>query len=210
MSGPRLLIVGFGPFPRVPRNPSGLLAKRIARLPRLRRVLGGSPRCLVMRTAYAAIPAELEPALAEEPAAVLMIGVSMRARRIRVEGRAQNRASRLFPDAGGRAARNLALDPDGPPERRSREAARALVTLRRCGLDAAASRDAGRYLCNASYYRVLAGSRPTLFLHIPPLPRLDRPRRDAGQRSRRPRIDVWADAFAQVALGLTLSSRLDS
>ena len=198
---PRLLIVGFGPFPRVPHNPSGVLARRIAALPRLRRVLGGSPRCLVMRTAYAAIPAELEPALAENPDAVLMIGVATRAKRVRVEFRARNRASRLFPDVGGRAAGRLMLDPGGPADRRSAAAARALVTLWRCGLDATASRDAGRYLCNASYYRALADQRPTIFLHIPPFPRLDRQRRNGGARKRRP-VEVWADAFARVALGL--------
>lgn len=207
---PRLLIVGFGPFPRVPRNPSGVLAKRIAALPRLRFVLGGSPRLLVMRTAYAALSAELEPALAERPDAVLMIGLATRAKRMRVEFRARNRASRLFPDAGGRAAPRLALDPDGPAERRSPAAARALVSLRRCGLDAAASQEAGRYLCNAAYYRALAEGRPTLFLHIPPFPRSDRPRKAGGRRPRpieKP-VKTWAEAFARVAIGLTASARL--
>ena len=199
-------MVGFGPFPRVPANPSGMLAKRIAALPRLRRVLGEAPRCLVMRTAYAAIPSQLEPALAQGPDAVLMIGVATRAQRVRIEFRASNRASRLFPDASGRAARRLALDPQGPPERRSRAAAGALVTLRRSGFDAVASRDAGRYLCNAAYYRALADGHPTVFLHIP-LPRPGRRRRDAEPIRKKP-AEALAKAFAQVALGLVLAARI--
>ena len=171
---PRLLVVGFGPFPRVPVNPSGVLAARLAASPRLRRVLGGPPRLLVMRTAYAAIGAELEPALAGKPDAVLMIGVAMRARRIRVELRARNRASRLFPDASGSTARRPTLEPAGPAERRNPAARQVLACLR--GVGAVVSRDAGRYLCNASYYRVLAEDCPAIFLHIPPLPDATRPR----------------------------------
>ncbi|MER2268709.1 pyroglutamyl-peptidase I family protein [Methylobacterium oxalidis] len=167
MTGP-LLVTGFGPFPGMPRNPSATLARRLGTLPALRLGPGGPPRVLVLRTAYGAIPAALEPALADGPGAVLMFGVSARARRLRVEIRARNRASRLFPDEAGARAGRLALDPAGPAERRSPAAAAALAVLRRHGVPAAASRDAGRYLCNASYYRALAEPCPVLFIHIPP------------------------------------------
>ncbi|WP_336487322.1 peptidase C15 [Methylobacterium nigriterrae] len=172
-----LLITGFGPFPGMPENPSARLARRLAALPRLGLALGRPPRRLVLRTAYAAIPGALAPALAEAPGAVLMFGVAGRARRMRVETRGTNRASRLFPDASGTISARLAVDPNGPPERRSPAAALALAALRRYGIPAARSRDAGRYLCNASYYRALAEPCPVLFVHIPPEPRTRRPRR---------------------------------
>ncbi|MGU3536744.1 pyroglutamyl-peptidase I family protein [Methylobacterium sp. A54F] len=171
----RLLITGFGPFPGMPRNPSAALARRVAAEPVLR--LHGAPRVVILRTAYAAIPDALEPALAVRPAAVLMFGVAARAKRLRVEVRAANRASRLFPDASGATARRLALDPGGPPARRCAAGPQALAILRRHGLAAAISREAGRYLCNASYYRALAEPCPVLFVHTPPVPATRRPRR---------------------------------
>ena len=140
----RLLVTGFGPFPGMPRNHSEELARRIAENPRLRRVLGAPPELLILRTAYCAIADQLEPRLAEKPDAVLMIGVARRARHIRVELRARNRASALYPDASGRTHR-LTLEPLGPPERRSAAAARVLVALRSRGTEVRASRDAGRY-----------------------------------------------------------------
>ena len=203
MSRPFILITGFGPFPRLPVNPSGALAERVAASPRLR---GFRVRALVLRTAYAAIEAELAPALAERPDAVLMIGVARRATRVRVEGRALNRASRLAPDAAGRTAGRIVLDPAGPSIRRSAAAVPALVALRARGVPATASLDAGRYLCNAGYYRTLGEDCPALFLHIPMPPLTRRPRKP-GPRQRGRLADLWADGFAEVARTLTIRAR---
>ncbi|GEP10968.1 peptidase C15 [Methylobacterium gnaphalii] len=206
MNTQKLLIVGFGAFPKVPINPSGLLARRIANAARLKLLLGARPDCRVLRTTYAAVGTELEPALAGAPDAVLMIGVAMRARRIRVESRARNRAHLLFPDADGRLPPHLFLHRTGPTQRTSRHARAALAALRRRGLDAGLSHDAGAYLCNASYYRALAESRPTLFLHIPGLRDAGRPTKHRMSRRNRP-LDVWAQAFTDVALMLLVQAR---
>lgn len=203
MSG--LLITGFGPFPTVPDNPSARLARRLAASPRLRRLLGHAPDCLVLETRYDALDTQLAPALARGPSAVLMIGVAARRSRVCVEARAVNRVSRLFPDASGAVGRFLAFEPDGPAQRRSPAAAQVRIALRRAGLDAAASRDAGRYLCNASYYRVLATGRPAAFLHIPMPPRTRRPM--AGRWRRRPAQDLWAEALIEAARVLALRGR---
>ncbi len=94
---------------------------------------------------------------------MLMLGVAGRSRGIRVEVRAANRGSRLYPDASGRVSSRLALDPDGPAARGAGSVAReAAILLRRRGLPVRLSRDAGRYLCNASYYRALAAPVPVL------------------------------------------------
>ncbi|WP_375464439.1 peptidase C15 [uncultured Methylobacterium sp.] len=200
-----LLITGFGPFPGMPRNPSAALARRLGTSVRLRLVLGGGLRVQVLETTYAAIDAQLAPALAEGPGAVLMLGVASRAARMRVEARAANRASRLYPDAAGRLASRLALDPDGPAQRRSRVAVQALAILRRHGLAVRPSRDAGRYLCNASYFRALAQACPVLFVHIPPRSRTARPR--SRTRPWRGRRDPAAQAAALAEVALLLVAR---
>ncbi|AWN36163.1 peptidase C15 [Methylobacterium radiodurans] len=195
-----ILVTAFGPFPGMPANPSAALAGAVGQ--RLRREPGGPARVLVLRTAYSAIPGALLPALAERPAAVLMLGVASRARRIRVEIRARNRASRLYPDSSGRAASRLVLDPEGPAARSGTAAAQALAALRRRGIDARLSNDAGRYLCNASYFAALGTGLPVLFVHIPPVPRTRRPRRPG--RSSPPR---QAAALAEIARLLARGSR---
>src|SRR4051812_10392618 len=118
---PRLLVTGFGPFPRMPRNPSAAVARRVAASPHWR-VLGVEAEALVLPTAYAALDGALDPALkAGRFDAVLMVGVASRAKRIRVERRAVNRASILFPDAAGRTPSRLSA-PQEPPHRTTRAA----------------------------------------------------------------------------------------
>lgn len=164
----RLLVTGFGPFPRMPRNPSAALALAVAASPRWRS-RGVAAECRVLATAYGALATELDPALATRPDAVLMIGVAGRADRVRIERRGTSRRSTLFPDAAGRvAAKPGASGPKDPPVRLTKvNAVAALRLLRAKAVPARLSRDAGRYLCNASYHRALALPCPVLFVHIP-------------------------------------------
>ena len=177
---PRLLVTGFGRFPGISVNPSAEIARRVAASPRWRR-LGIEAEALVMPTAYAAIDAVLAPALAGGFDAVLMIGVAGRARHVRVERRAANRASLLSPDVERRRRTAPALAP-GASHRISRAGATAaLARLRRAGIPCRLSQDAGRYLCNASYFAALAAPMPVLFLHIPAAAAASSPaRREAG------------------------------
>lgn len=204
---PRLLVVGFGPFPRVPRNPSGLAARRVATSPRWR-ALGIEADALVLPTTYAALDTLLDPVLqARNFDALLMIGVSTRAKTIRVERRAVNRTGILFSDAAG--CRPAALTTAKTPAVRAARMASApvLTILRRRGLACAASQDCGRYLCNASYFRALAAPAPVLFIHIP------RPRgmRALNQgRSRLSWLDRLGAGLADVAGDLLRQSRVNA
>ena len=185
---PRLLVTGFGPFPGMSRNPSAEIARRVAAAPRWRR-LGVAAEALILPTTYAALADVLEPALAAAPDAVLMIGVAGRSRAVRIERQARNRASLLLPDAAGRRPQRLTLA-DGPAARRlGTSPARLSALLRRHGVACRVSHDAGRYLCNAAYFRALAGPIPVLFVHIPKPP----PRR---RRAHAPRRLSWTDALA--------------
>jgi pyroglutamyl-peptidase len=195
-------VTGFGPFPGMARNPSAELARRVAASPRWRR-LGIDAQSLILPTTYAALNQVLEPALRRAPPhAVLMIGVAGRTRHIRIEGRAVNRAS-LMPDAAGQRPDSPTLA-KGPASRRLRLSPVPLrALLRRHGIPCRISQDAGRYLCNALYYRALAGPRPVLFIHIPKLPTATHKRQNASV----PRRLSWGDALAAAlvdAAALTL------
>lgn len=198
---PRLLVTGFGPFPSMPRNPSAALARRVAASPRWR-LADVAVESRVLTTAYAALGTELDPALERHPDAVLMIGVAGRSRRIRVERRATARRSTLFPDVAGEMASVAA---SSAPRLTRANTAAALRAIARRGRPVRLSRDAGRYLCNASYFRALARPVPVLFVHIPK----PDPARPAGRRVRRlgPE-EALAAALVEIALGMLRERRV--
>jgi pyroglutamyl-peptidase len=199
----RLLVTGFGPFPGMPRNPSAALARQVAASPRWR-ILGVQVECRILTTAYTALATELDPTLAEAPDAVLLVGVAGRSKRIRVERRATNRRSTLYPDVTGETA--AALASGRTAERSSRIApVKPLRALRAQKLPSRISRDAGRYLCNASYYRALALPRPVLFIHIPKPPPSRRIRR--GLRHRLTYQERLGAALTEIGIQLIRQSR---
>ena len=166
-----VLITGFGPFPGAPVNPTEALVAGLARRATAR---GIAVRAEVLATEYAAAEVALPALLAEaDPDVVLHFGLSARARTLRIERRARNRAAIARPDASG-AMPNLAIIEPGGPANRSvtLPVARALAALARVGLAAAPSLDAGDYLCNYVLYRSLAASagrrRVVGFVHVPP------------------------------------------
>ena len=145
----------------------------------------------MLPTTYAAITG-LTPAIEESrPDAILMIGVAGRSRAIRVEAFGRNRTSTLFPDAA-RFRPASPLLAAGPASRRTgmRPAAQ-VATLRRHGLKARVSRDAGRYLCNAAYFTALEKPLPVLFVHIP------KPGRALVRRPGAKRRASWQERLAE-------------
>src|SRR5260370_24839098 len=96
----RVRVTGFGPFPGAPFNPTRPL---VARLLRLRRPalcdveLSGH----VFPVTYTAVDRELPDLLASRrPHGLLMFGLASRTRYMRVETRARNAVTTLWPDAG--------------------------------------------------------------------------------------------------------------
>ena len=169
----RILVCAFGPFPGVPVNPSQQLAADLLRL--RRPALHGMEIALdILPTRWDAL-AQLDARLdAFDPDAVLLFGVAARRRRVSIEMLAAN-AARAAPDAARRHSPGHRLVVGGPPLLRSHVPAGPLAhALRRAGIAAVPSRDAGRYLCNASYFHALAWAtrqrgrpRPVLFVHLP-------------------------------------------
>ncbi|HXF53453.1 MAG TPA: pyroglutamyl-peptidase I [Hyphomicrobiaceae bacterium] len=169
---PTLLITGFGPFPGYPSNASGLLAHAVA--DRAARCLPGCRvRAATLPTEWIAGPMRLAQLDAElRPALAIHFGISRRARGFVIECRARNIAARAA-DAIGALPPGGRIVPDGPETLSSTlPAGRILARLRRLGVPAALSQDAGSYLCNAILYHSLAAAREDAsrrgFVHVPP------------------------------------------
>jgi pyroglutamyl-peptidase len=172
-----VLITGFGPFPGAPFNPTEPLAQELAR--RRRPAFANVRRVShVFRVSYEAVDRDL-PALleSERPDALIMFGLAMRTRHVRIETRARNALTRSVPDVGGHLPLSGTIRAGGPAALPLRAPAqRLLMAARSTGLPAALSRDAGHYLCNYLCWRAAEAARDgaprvTSFIHVPPIHR---------------------------------------
>ncbi len=164
----RILITGFGPFPGAPFNPTQPLVARLLRLhrPALDDVeLSGH----IFPVTYKAVDYELAQLLAKHrPQALLMFGLATRTPYVRIETRARNAVTMLWPDADHAGADALMFGP---------HTAKLLRAAVGTGVDARGSRDAGSYLCNYLSWRAIEavktddGPRLLAFVHVPPLKR---------------------------------------
>ena len=94
-----VLITGFGPFPGAPFNPTPPLVARLLRLrrPALDEVELSSH---IFPVTYQAVDRELPKLLAKQrPHALLMFGLASRTHYLRIETRARNAVTTLWPDA---------------------------------------------------------------------------------------------------------------
>jgi pyroglutamyl-peptidase len=174
----RVLVTGFGPFPGAPFNPTAHL---VARLLRLRRPALAEVDLIghIFRVSYGAVDRDLPALLSRHaPQALLMFGLAQRTPFLRIETRARNVVTGLWPDADHATAAVRAIArheassrPFGPHTAQLLQAARA------SGIWAKPSQDAGRYLCNYLSWKALAaaerGTGPALvaFVHVPLVPR---------------------------------------
>lgn len=203
----RVLLIGFGPFPGAPHNPSGALAQQLAR--RRRPALSGlNRRAHVLATTYAAVDRDLPRLLADKPDIVLVFGLAARRRHVCIETRARNSLS-AFPDAGGLRPSQQRIARGGPDALVGRAPFhRLLGALLTGGVPARLSRDAGRYLCNYIYWRALAHAadgRPLVqFVHIPAVAR--RPHARGGAR-RAPSLAQLVGAAERLLIALAAASK---
>jgi pyroglutamyl-peptidase len=172
----RVLVTGFGRFPEAASNPTEDLVAALKAMPRAAHssILIEAHVLPVRWGATGATLRDLIESMA--PEAILMFGLASRARVLRVETRALNRASEIHPDADGQRHPGPWLEAHGPAELRSRADMAALIAaIRATGVAARLSRDAGSYLCNAALWAALAAAAPEVpvgFIHVPPRSRL--------------------------------------
>lgn len=200
-----ILITGFGRFPGAPFNPSGPLARAVAG--RRRPAFADVKRVVhIFQTSYAAVDRDLPKLIAQhKPDLILMFGVAGRTPQVRIETRARNTKSILFPDVTGFRPNAREIAPGKGAARGRAPFARLLAASRATGVGSRLSRDAGRYLCNYAYWRGLeaasrSGTPLALFIHIPWVPIV---RRRPG---RKPHMSHAALARAGEAILLALLS----
>jgi pyroglutamyl-peptidase len=101
-----------------------------------------------------------------------MFGLAARTRFVRIETLARN-AIVALPDAGATVPASRIINAKGPQTRRVRApVSRLLHAASACAIPAGLSRDAGRYVCNYSYWRALEHAGPqaprlVVFVHVP-------------------------------------------
>lgn len=163
-----LLVCGFGPFPAAPDNPAGLVVERL-------RAQGWAPpeydlAYAVVPTEWAAAPdAALAAMEASGAAGLLLVGVSIKATGFQLELVARNHVDVTRADASGACRADPLVAADGPEARPVTGPAEAILeALRGHKLPAGVSTDAGAYLCNYTFYRLLGQvTQPIAFLHVP-------------------------------------------
>jgi pyroglutamyl-peptidase len=185
----RILITGFGPFPGAPYNPTQPL---VARLLRLRRPAFSDVELSghIIPVTYRAVDRELPQMLAKHrPKALLMFGLASRTPFVRIETRARNAVTTLWPDADHTRVRKGSIAGDADAMTFGPHTAKLLRAASGTGIDVRASRDAGSYLCNYLSWRAIeatcgdGGPRLAAFVHVPPLARdAARQRKGAAHR----------------------------
>jgi pyroglutamyl-peptidase len=202
-----ILLTGFGPFPGAPFNPTEVLAQELARW---RHPAFANVRRLahVFTVSYDAIDRDLPVLLeGERPDALIMFGLAVRTRYVRIETRARNALTRMLPDVEGHLPLTGTILAGGPPALPLRTPAqRLLVAARSTGLPVEISHDAGHYLCNYLCWRAAEAARKgmpriTSFIHVPSVRRA--PPHPPGGLS----LDDLADAGAAIMRAVITSTR---
>ena len=208
----RILVTGFGPFPGAPFNPTQPLVRRLLRLrrPALSDVeLTGH----IFPVTYKAVDRELPQLLTKHrPQALLMFGLANRTPYVRIETRARNAVTTLWPDADHARVRKGSIAGGADARMFGPHTAKLLRAADRTGVDARASRDAGSYLCNYLSWRAIeatrsdTGPRLAAFVHVPPLKRDDATQRKGV--AHRVTLEQLVDAGEAMLLEMARLTRL--
>lgn len=167
-----ILATGFSVFPGAPENPTAWAMGELERT-------GWQPAGarLVTRT----LPVQFDiwersyrPLLAEtKPDAVVAFGLSAKAKGITLESTARNRVATDRPDFTGACSWGDCVSAGGPAVRPTRLPLGDIsVALRKADVAVARSDDAGDYMCNLLFYRLIeyaeaGGPQIAGFVHVP-------------------------------------------
>ena len=193
----RILVTGFEPFPGAPFNPTQPL---VARLMQLRRPSLADVELTghIFQVTYGAVDRQLPELLGQhEPQALLMFGLAARTSWIRIETRARNAVTMLWPDADHAQVRKGSIAGDSDALLFGPHTAKLLRAALATGVDARISRNAGSYLCNYLSWRAIEavnsgqGPRLAAFIHVP---LLVREAASSPRATSRPTLEELVDA----------------
>lgn len=172
MTTPLILATGFSVFPGAPENPTSWAMAELERE-------GWRPEGahLVTRTLpvrFDMWERELRPLLAAaKPNAVIAFGLSAKTTGITLESTARNRVALERPDISGACATAACVADDGDDALPSRLPLREMAErLKAADIPIVWSDDAGDYLCNLLFYRLVehagaGGPAVAGFVHVP-------------------------------------------
>jgi pyroglutamyl-peptidase len=207
----RVLITGFGPFPGAPYNPTMPLVKRLTQL---RRPAFGDVELIghIFHVTYGTVDRELPELIAQHrPQALLMFGLADRTAHVRIETRARNAVTTLFPDADRNRARKGSIADGADAMVFGPHTAKLLRAADGTGIDARPSRDAGSYLCNYLSWRAIEatgsdnGPRLAAFVHVPLIARNGTPQRKGA--THRVTLEALIDAGEAMLLEIVKLTR---
>lgn len=174
----RILVTGFRSFPGAPYNPTEKLVERLLRL--RRPALEDIERIgHIFPVTYSAVDQELPALIAtHRPDALLMFGLAARTPHVRIETRARNTVTQIWPDADHTQVRARTIASTTESTRRfGPHTMRLLRVAQDAGVVTKSSLSAGYYLCNYLSWRAIEavhepnGPRLAAFIHIPLVPR---------------------------------------
>lgn len=172
MTTPLILATGFSVFPGAPENPTSWAMAELERE-------GWQPEGARLTTRTLPVrfdlwERELRPLLAAtKPDAVVAFGLSAKTTGITLESTARNRVAKERPDISGACAASVYVADDGAEVLPTRLPLRDISEcLRAADVPIVRSDDAGDYLCNLLFYRLIehaAAGGPAVagFLHVP-------------------------------------------
>jgi pyroglutamyl-peptidase len=168
-----ILVTGFGPFPGVEVNPTQILAERLTQ----EQFQGLSVVSRVLDVSFERAAKQLLETLCNGwPRFIVHFGVATGSDRIQVESQGVNCKSSDIPDVDDQQFESDAVNASYPLNsilRTSILTENLTRSLNEHGYPALYSEDAGRYVCNATYFNSLAyvaeskSTTMSVFIHVP-------------------------------------------
>jgi len=176
LSAPRILVTGFGPFPGADQNPTAELIEWLGSQRLGARQQPAEIATAIIPTEWDVLPEMHAQMMADhKPDVAIHFGLRTGGEAIHIEQRAQNWKSGE-PDAAGERLSPSPVLTDKPRLLHTPyPVARLVDHLKRQGLPAQLSVDAGPYICNMTFYLSLdamgdrGNPRSALFVHVPPI-----------------------------------------
>ncbi len=163
----RILLTGFTSFPGVPVNPCVKIVQKIDR--------PNVSTCLLSVSYDESVHQLNEQIVRVQPDVIVELGVSSRAKHLKLERCAYNCCSATIPDVNGVFKHREPISETYELDTRIDSTMKVVSLFAQMKLqgdtEAELSIDPGRYVCNHLYFHTLTqhASIPTIFVHIPML-----------------------------------------